>query len=127
MVVRWTLTDPTVPETYTFPMNPNEGGTPGITKKITSSVTAAADGQALVFEGRPDPQKFTFSGSILDESHLESLIYWFQKEHQLQLTDDLGRQYWVYLTSFTPTRQRRASHPWRHTYQAEATILDVTT
>jgi hypothetical protein len=127
MVVRWTLMDPTVPETYTFPLNPNQGGTPGVTKKITTSVTSAADGQALVFEGRPDPQKMSFSGSILDQQHLDNLVVWFRKEHQLLLTDDLGRQFWVYLTNFTATRERKHSHPWRHTYQAEATILDVAT
>lgn len=125
MVVKWTLYDPTVPETYTFPYNPNEGGTPGVSKKITTEVTAAADGSAIIFEGRPDPQKISFSGSILDQQQLDDLMVWFQKERQLLLTDDLGRQYWVYLTSFSATRERWRSHPWKHKYSAEATILDV--
>lgn len=125
MVVRWTFYDPTVPETYTFPINPNDGGTPGIAKNITTEVTAAPDGSAIIFEGRPSPQTVTFDGTILDQSHLENLITWFSKEHQVRLTDDLGRQYWVYLTSFTPKRVRAATRPWKHTYSAEATILDV--
>lgn len=125
MVVRWTLHDPTVPETYTFHVNPNAGGTPGITKNLTTEVTAAPDGSAIIFEGRPEPQTLSFSGVILEQAHLDALMTWFQKEHQLRLTDDLGRQYWVYLKSFTPTRERARSHAWKHTYTAEATILDV--
>jgi hypothetical protein len=123
MVTRWTFFDPYTSETYTFAINPNEGGTPGLVKKIEYQTAAAPDGAMLVFEGRDDPKKIDFSGTILEQAQLDAFIVWFGKRNKIRLTDDLGRQFWVYLTSFNPTRGRKASHPWRHTYQASAAVI----
>lgn len=123
-MARWQLYDPTVPETYVFPVNPNEGGTPNRAKRIDTQVPAAPDGKVLLWEGRDEPQKIDIKGVILEQAQLDAFNLWFNKRHQVRLTDDLGRQYWVYMTTFNATRNRRVSHPWHHSYDMSFTILD---
>ncbi len=124
VVVKWNLYDPTVPEGYTFEVNPNQGGTPPLKKAITYQSTTSPFGKTLIFEGRDQVQEETVSGTLLTQVQLENLQYWFDKRHQVLLTDDLGRQYWIYITSFTPKRERARSHPWKHSYELSYTILD---
>ena len=123
MVVRWTFEDQTVPETYTFHVNPNDGGSPGWKKSITYQNTSAPDGKTLVFEGLPEIQELEFSGIILEEAHYNAFLEWWEKKRQVLLTDDLGREMWIYITAFEPKRIRRRSHPWAHEYTVRATIL----
>lgn len=123
MVVKWTFFDPTVPETYTFAINPNTGGTPNRTKRINFESPAASDGSMILFEGREEPRRVEISGVILNQAQLDTFQAWYDKRHQIRLTDDLGRQYWVYITSFSATRNRRAHHPWHHSYQMQLTVI----
>lgn len=123
-VVRWRFYDPLVPETYIFDINPNEGGTPAFKKNVAYQNTAAPNGRTLMFEGRDEYQTFSFSGTILIEAHYNAFLYWWQKRHQIHVTDDLGRQFWIYITTFDPKRVRAAHHPWKHTYTCEATVVD---
>lgn len=123
-VVRWIFYDATTATTYTVPVNPNEGGTPHRKKSLRFQNTAAPNGKVLVFEGRNDPTEIQFSGTILEQAHLEALDEWYEKRHQIRVTDDLGRMFWIYLTDFEATRQRSALHPWKHTYTARATVVD---
>lgn len=124
MVTKWQFWDPIASETYVFPINPNAGGTPTRAKSLAIEKTAAPDGKAILFEGREDPRKISVSGAILEEAELNAFYAWYDKRHQVRLTDDLGRQFWVYITNFSATRDRRQSHPWHHSYQMEMTILD---
>lgn len=124
MVVRWTFYDPVTVETYTMQVNPKEGGTPGLKKNVNYKATTAATGRVLAFEGRDEPRMFDWSGTILTEQHLMDLTEWFNKRRQIQLTDDLGRQYWIYITDFTPKRERAVHHPWKHSYTMKAMEVD---
>lgn len=126
MVVRWTFTDASLatPETYTFEVNPVEGGTPTRKKTITYQNTAAPDGKTLIFEGRDEVQQFRFTGVLLTQTHYEAFLEWYEKRHQILVTDDLGREFWIYITSFEATRQRAVHYPWKHSYTVEATVLD---
>lgn len=124
IVNRWTFYDPINLTTYTFEVNPDEGGSPTMAKTVTYQNTAAPDGKTLVFEGRDQPPMIRFSGKILTEDQYDAMMEWFSKRHQIEMTDDLERSYWVYITSFNPTRIRARSHPWKHSYEVEATIVD---
>jgi hypothetical protein len=123
-VVRWTLYDPIELVTYTFHINPFEGGSPQFRKKVNYQSTSAPDGLTLIFEGQDEVQEITWEGTILEQAHYDALYEWWAKRRQLLLTDDMGREFWVYLQTFEPKRVRAAHHPWKHTYSMKAVILD---
>lgn len=125
MVTRWTFYDPVAVETYELEINPNDGGSPSSNKRLNYSETTAPDGAALIYEGRDEVQKIEWSGTILSQAHYEKYEEWFQKRRQIRLTDDLGRQYWIYITTFSPRRVRSALYPWKHEFTCSALILDV--
>lgn len=127
MVQRWTLYDPNTSQTLTFGMNPDSGGTPALRKNITYQATAAPYGRTLAFQGRQEVQTLDISGTLLTQDQYEFFLDWWEVQNQMLLTDDLGRQYWVVLTEFTPTRVRAAKHPWKHTYNIKALIVDQPT
>lgn len=123
-VVKWVFYDPVTLDEYTFDINPNDGGTPERRKTITYENTAAPGGKTLVFEGRDEPETISFSGTILEEEQYNALVSWFDKRHQIRVTDDLNRQQWIYITQFSARRRRSYQHPWKHDYDVQATVLD---
>ena len=124
VVIKWTLYDPIDDEGYTFEINPNESGTPARKKTLTYQNTAAPDGKTLIFQGRDEPQVEQVSGVLLSAEQLAAFDYWMDKEHQVLLTDDLGRQFWIFLSALEPKRVRARSHPYKHNYSLSYTILD---
>lgn len=122
--IAWVLSDPVTATTYDLPINPSSGGTPGYKKNIQYQNTAAPGGKVLMFEGREDAKTISVSGSILEQTLLDQLVVWYNKRNPIELTDDLGRIFRVYITAFNPTRVRRATRPYFHEYQMELTILD---
>lgn len=123
-VVKWVFTDLTDASEYTFDINPNEGGTPAYKKNINYQSTAAPDGKTLIFEGRDQAGTATFSGVILYQEQYDALVLWFQKRHQIQVTDDLGRTFMIYVVSFEAKRQRAVHYPWKHSYTVEYVVVD---
>lgn len=123
-LVRWIFYDITDDVSYTFDINPGEGGTPSYKKKVTYTSTTAPNGKTLLFEGAREPQVLEWTGTIIEEDHLNSLHTWWDKEHQIRLTDDLGRVYHLIVTDFEPKRIRNAQRPWKHTYTMRATVID---
>lgn len=124
MAWRWTLYDPLELVTYTFAINPKGGGTPPRKKRVGYQNTSAPDGKTIVFEGQDEPRTISCEGTILDQAMLDALVEWFDKRYQVLLTDDLGREMWVYITSFEPKRVRNAERRWKHEYTLQATIVD---
>lgn len=122
-VVRWNFYDGVLSTTYTFPINPNAGGSPAYRKRITEETTSAPAAKTLLFEGNDEVQQIEFSGTILDQAHYDTFVTWFKKRRQIRITDDLGRQFWVYIKEFVPTRVRSAGAPYKHTYTCTAVIL----
>lgn len=126
MVTKWLIEDPAAADTYSFNINPSEGGSPGYQKNITEENTTAPNGKTLLWEGLDEPQTLEFEGTILEQVQYDAFVDWFQKRRQVRLTDDLGRVYWVYITSFQPKRERAFHYPWKHSYTMTCTILSWT-
>lgn len=124
MRIGWKFYDPVEDEEYEWEINPNSGGYPNRSKSIAYEATAGPNGQTLAYEGRESPASMSFSGVILTEAHFDTLTNWYLKKNQIKLTDDLGREFWIYIKSFNPSRVRSAKYPWRHTYTIEAIVLD---
>lgn len=123
-VVRWTLWDPVLNTTLTFPINPAEGFLPEREKEFTMEHTAAPNGKFIAFEGPETSISFNFSGVFLEESSYNFMTTWFNKKYQLRLTDDLGKQYWVYLKKFSPKRRKSSNYQWSFEYEAEAVVIN---
>lgn len=122
--VPWKFDDPVTLEQYSFEVNPNEHQQPQRRKKIVTEDTCAPDGRTILFEGRREVKKTTWSGIILTQEQFDEFDTWFEKPYQVKLTDDRGQEYWVYLESWEPTRQRAQHYPWKHQYSMTAYILD---
>lgn len=125
-VVKWQFHDPELDETYTFEINANKGGSPQYAKKLQYQSTVAPDGQTIAFEGVDDPSQTEFSGTILTRDQYDAMLAWFAKRYPIEFTDDLGRLFSIYITSFAPQRERAAQHPWKHSYTVRYLVLSVT-
>jgi hypothetical protein len=123
-VTRWSFYDPFTTDTYTFEINPNDGGSRQFKRNFVFQATAAADGKTLVFEGRADPQTVDFSGTLLTEDQFNAFQTWWEKRNQILMTDDLGRTSWIVIQEFQPKRVRAVQWPWKHTYTVKATVVD---
>jgi hypothetical protein len=122
--VPWHFTDPITAEVWTLPVNPAEGGTPKRNKRVDFQSTTAPDGKTIMFEGRDEVRTIELSGTILDQDQLETFQDWYDKRYQIQIEDDLGRTFWVYITSFEADRAWSVNHHWRHRYRMSMTVLD---
>jgi len=120
--VPWQFIDYSLSQIYEMAINPIDASMPSIQKKITSKPTAT--GKIVQYEGRPEVQSMSFSGTILTESQYNIMVLWCNESKQILIVDDLGQKNWVYLTSFSPKRTRSVEFPWHMEYQAEAKSLD---
>jgi len=118
--IAWTFYDGVV--TYSLPVNPQEASMPTNNKVLTFQATCS--GTQIIFQGKPETKKISFSGVILEEEQYLSFRDWFLKRKQVQVTDDLGLKYWIYLKSFSPTRNRNNTYDWYMSYSAEGIVLD---
>lgn len=120
----WVFTDLASGATYDWEINPNAGGTPGVTKNILYKSPAGANGQPILMEGRDDIQELTVSGVLLSEALLNAMKLWAEKRYPILLTDDLGRQFKIYITAYQAERVRQSTRPWRH--ESSVTYLVLT-
>lgn len=124
MVVKWRFDDPVTLDSHVFEINPNEGGSPDYTKNIQYRNTSAPNGKTILFEGRDNPPSLEFSGTLLTESQFNMFVEWWNKRYQVEVTDDLGRQFTIVIESFSPKRERAFHYPWKHSYTVRAIIVD---
>lgn len=124
-MAKWTFTDTVVPISYTFEINPVDGGIPVFKKNVSTQNTLAPGGKVLLFEGQDQPQTVTWTGTLLTQTQYEAFVTWFQKRHQILVTDDRGVQMWVYITDFAPKRERAIHHQYKMSYTITAIVLDV--
>lgn len=122
--VAWIFTDLQTSATYNWEINPNSGGTPGINKNILFKSPAGANGQVIAMEGRDSVQEMSVSGVLLSEALYTAMTLWAGKRYPVMLTDDLGRQYRIYITGYTADRVRSGSRPWRHESTVEYIVLN---
>lgn len=124
MVVKWLFEDLVTVDSYELEINPNTMKLPAREKKMNYQTTAAPDGKVIAYEGRDAVQVLGFSGVTLSEEQHNAFVEWFEKRHQIRITDDRGDQWIVYITKYTPTRRRAVHYPYKHEYEIEAFVLD---
>ena len=107
---------------YNLQINPDSASMPVKKRRISHQPTCA--GRIVTYEGRPETQSFNFSGVILSEEQFRLLSSWVRKSKQVQITDDLGKTYWVYFKTFEPKRKRNNSYDWYMDYAISGVVLD---
>jgi hypothetical protein len=122
--VSWYFTDLATSTEYIFEVNPNAGGSPLYQKNIAARTTLAAGGKQLVYQGTQIPSSFEWSGVLLNQEQHDMFTLWWEYRHQIQVTDDLQRTFYIYISDYTPERQRAAHSPHKRSYTMKATALD---
>ncbi len=92
---RWKFYDAVGNIEITLPINPKEGGSPSYKKNIQTQATTAPNGNTIIFEGQDEVKTYEWSGVILEQSHYQLLVTWFEKRRQIRITDDLNRVIWA--------------------------------
>lgn len=126
MSVKWVFEDFWNGGTYTFEINPNEGGSPSVTKNIHAAQNTGPNRTGILQEGTSQISSIAFSGVVITQTQYEAMETWFDKRVLIKLTDDLGRTFYGVFSKWNPKRQRRASHQWYHTYDAEFQVVAYT-
>lgn len=121
--IPWVITDPATSETYAFEINPRDDGSLQYEKTISYKNTSSPTGNTVVFEGRDAPSATQFSGTVLTEAQYNQMVFWFNKRGALELEDDLGRVFTIYITKFSPKRKLSRQYPWRHEYTVDYFIV----
>jgi hypothetical protein len=122
---RWTVSDPTVPETVVLELNPSSGGAPSRAKNLTDQGTTAPDGRHIFYEGQDEVATDQWTGTVLTQAGYEQLDDLYNRRHQLLVTDHLGRQQWVYLKTLKWKPAWTPNHPWKHDYTIDIVHIDI--
>lgn len=122
---RWTFYDSYLTDTATFEVNPNEGGSPNRKKNLSYQPTTAPDGAVLLFEGRDPARTGQFSGTLLTEAQYDMFETWFSKRYPITMTDDLDRDFLIYITEYNTTRKRAVHYPFKHEYTVSYVLVEL--
>lgn len=117
MVQPWVFHDPSLAETWAFPVNPNRMTTPHGSRSLTVVSVFPTGGMSRVIEGNPEPFDWTVSGYIRTEQHYADLLYWSRKVNRLELSDHFART-WLVRVQHPDINEVRptATKPWRFNY-----------
>lgn len=120
----WTFHDPdgTLPD-WTFPVNPNAMDAPEIGHDIVISPWNI-DGSSAPRETPTSPSQWSFGGVLYTLDHHDTLEAWLENGRPIVLTDHYGRAWKIQLVSVDTQRGGTRRHPQRHTYTAQALMLD---
>lgn len=118
----WKLVDLESSETYEFNISPSQESIDWNKATIYEN-TLGPQRRTLIVEEQPDLQELRLEGTLLTQEQYETLLDWYERRHQINVVDDLGRIFTVYLREFSPKRERKASEPWFHTYTINAVIV----
>lgn len=129
----WSLYDPVTTEEYNWPVNPHtDNGSHAVSKGtkyevyagLRQSSTSDDRIDAIIAFGQDDPSKLSYSGFVYNQTQLTALEGWANKNYAVTLTDDIGREFSVYIESFRLERVRSNKHPFKHSYTLDAFILE---
>lgn len=112
-----------VAPSYVWEINPNQGGSPQVSKNMNIVYNVGPNRGGIIQEGQSTAPILSFSGVLITQSHYEALETWFDKRVLIELTDDLGRTFRGVFSAFSPERVRKPYNPWYHTYQAQFTVF----
>lgn len=130
----WSVYDPVLDETVYLEVNPSEdSGSHGINKSIiyaapistfvSSSGHLKVDAM-LIAEGPAERESFQYNGTVYTEAQFNMMRALSNKGYPVEMTDDLGRTFLVYITAFEPKRERSVKFKWKHTYTLAGLVIE---
>jgi hypothetical protein len=130
----WSLYDAIEVETYVFPVNPyQDSGSFAVEKQISYTVVGTSlyndpnqifgSNSAVIFPGGDKMAEMNFSGRTYDQAQLDALSSWGNRGYPVEITDDLGRVFSIYISSIAPSR-KRSRNRWKHEYEFKAYVLE---
>lgn len=127
-VLRWVLTDPldtnANTNTYTFPRNPSEMTSVFAPQSIDEHTSGR--GTQILIAGDLTPQTWTFSGTFLHKSEIDTLHGWiYRRKRYVYLTDHFGRKITLVFQGMEATPKQRSGYYWSHDYTVTALVLAV--
>jgi hypothetical protein len=135
--IAWTFYDPNLDVTYSLPINPNNEQSSRSVQKSQGFAVAAGryddpsatpssyNNVTLIYEGPDEINRFSFSGTLYDQTQYNNFVYWSEKTNMIHITDDLDRTFEVYIVSFSTERRRSRKFPWKHNYTMETIVKGV--
>jgi hypothetical protein len=133
-IKRWKFTDRHESESWTMPVNPNTMTSPWEVKNMVY-----AHGERIGLERIRAVQlpseivRWEFGGVIYTKEHHDELLRWTKKQHEVQVSDHLGRTFEVVLQNYAPEDRTVKQWPegaslshwrrWRMRYTMTALIL----
>lgn len=120
---RWTFTDLTTSEVYTFPRNPRLMTTPHLAR-ATTPLAGCIDTRTRSARRHDNPMEWSFTGDIRTEAHHAALRDWAKRSTFIQVTDHLDRAWKVQMVQFDVTEQRPTQRQaWRFTYRMRTLLF----
>lgn len=96
-------------------------------KTLKYQNTMGPNGQTVLYEGADEQKTIIWHGEFLTQTQYDTMVAIFNARVNSTFTDDLGRQYVVYITAFTPKRMSKSPYdPWHHSYTMEMIVLSET-
>lgn len=125
-MAQWSLTDYSTGAAveWSFPVNPNKFQHPQRLANVRQITSSSPQGGTIVFQGRDNPRKLSFSGLVNSETFYNELSAELYKYYPLELTDDQGSSWTILVENVTFERIRRALNQWRYDYSVTAIVLD---
>lgn len=129
----WSFVDPETTDQYFWPVNPNtDGGSNSRVRNTGFSVEAGMRRTSLnedtidniVMFVNIEQKTFNYSGFVYTQDQLDDMVAWCEKEYPIEMYDDLGRGFLVYITTFSLSRVRSRQNPYKHSYNFNGIILE---
>lgn len=119
---RWVLTDAVRSDSYTFNANPNSDQEQ-YQKNLQFEAVLIPGSLPLLYEGHDTPTAMTLSGTLLSQTQWQTFVNFFNRRHQVLLTDDRGYGRFIYISNLQGTRKPSALFKWRMDWQMQAYMI----
>lgn len=126
MGIKWTLTDSVIGDSYTFNANPNSDEE-SYQKNLQFEAVVLPGNLPLLYEGQDTPTTVTFNGTLISQTQWQTFVSWFNRRHQVLLTDDRGYSRFIYIYQLQGTRKPSAQFKWRIDWQMTAYLIGPAT
>lgn len=104
-------------------INPVTASSPLQEKSIEFSAKAGPFGESVIRDGGNLPATAQCAGTVLTQGQFENVEYLIQADTDWVLTDDLGRNFQIYITGIDMKRTFSSTLPYRHDFTIDYVVV----